>query len=140
MTKPIVVVIEEPTEEHRLAVLEPLGAFNNAQAGPVGMRPVAIMLNDASGRSVGGLWGHTAYDWMFVQYLAVPEACRGQDLGTCLMLQAEQLARMRGCIGIWLDTFSFQALGFYKKLGYSVFGVIEDYPIGHQRLFLSKRL
>jgi len=97
------------------------------------------MLKDASGKSIGGLWGHTGCDWMFVQYLAVPEACRGQDLGTSLMLRAEQLARTRGCIGVWLDTFSFQTPGFYKKLGYSVFGGIEDHPVGHQRIFLNKR-
>ncbi len=136
---PTIVMIDEPTEEDRLAVLEPLTEFNTAQAGPVDMRPVAIMLKDASGKSIGGLWGHTAYDWMFVQYLSVPEACRGQGFGTSLMLEAEQLARTRGCIGVWLDTFSFQAPGFYRKLGYSVFGGVEDYPVGHQRIFLSKR-
>jgi len=136
---PIIVMIDEPTEEDGLAVLKPLNEFNTAQAGPVDMRPVAIMLRDATGKSIGGLWGHTAYDWMFVQYLAVPEACRGQDFGTSLMLRAEQLARARGCIGVWLDTFSFQAPGFYEKLGYSVFGGIENYPAGHRRLFLHKR-
>ena len=56
---PAIVIIDEPTEEDRLAVLEPLSEFNNAQAGPVNMRPVAIMLKDASGKSIGGLWGHT---------------------------------------------------------------------------------
>src|SRR6516165_7091346 len=39
----------------------------------------------------------------------------------------------------WLDTFSFQARGFYEKLGYEEFGRL-DYPPGHHRHFLRKRL
>jgi hypothetical protein len=46
----------------------------------------------------------------------------------------------RGCHGVWLDTFTFQARGFYERLGYSVFGAIEDYPPGHSRHFLKKDL
>jgi hypothetical protein len=39
-----------------------------------------------------------------------------------------------------LDTFSFQARGFYEKLGYCVFGTLDDYPPGHSRFYLTKRL
>jgi hypothetical protein len=41
---------------------------------------------------------------------------------------------------VWLDSFSFQAPGFYRRLGYAEFGVVEDYPPGHTRHFLKKRL
>ena len=50
----------------------------------------------------------------------------------------EQEAKERGCIGVHLDTFSFQALPFYQKLGYEVFGEIEDHPIGHTRHYVKK--
>ena len=53
---------------------------------------------------------------------------------------AEEIARARGCIGIRLDTMSFQAPAFYRRLGYSEFGRIEDYPPGHTRLWFMKRL
>lgn len=56
------------------------------------------------------------------------------------MRLAEEEAVRRGCLGAWLDTFSFQARGFYERLGYSVFGVIEGYPPGHSRFFLKKTL
>ena len=56
------------------------------------------------------------------------------------MRTAEEVARERGCAGIWLDTFSFQARGFYEKLGYTVFGRIDDYPPGQSRFWLRKHL
>ena len=65
---------------------------------------------------------------------------RGAGLGRQLLQRAEAIARERGCHGLWLDTFSFQARGFYEKLGFSLFGEIEDYPPGHSRFFLRKRL
>jgi hypothetical protein len=39
-----------------------------------------------------------------------------------------------------LDTMSFQALDFYLKLGYTVFGRLDDLPEGHSRIFLKKAL
>ena len=55
------------------------------------------------------------------------------------MGDAEARALERGCHSAWVDTFSFQAPGFYPKLGYTVFGEL-DYPPGHKRIFLQKRL
>jgi len=121
-------------------VLEALHAHNHAAGPPTDIQPVAILVNDDDGNPVGGLYGRMFYDWLFVEYLAIPIEMRGQDIGTALMTQAEELARAQGCIGIWLDTFTFQARGFYEKLGYRVFGELEDYPRDAARYFLSKRL
>jgi ribosomal protein S18 acetylase RimI-like enzyme len=56
------------------------------------------------------------------------------------MAEAERIAIDRQCEGIWLDTFSFQAPGFYAKLGFERFGLIKDFPPGQSRHFLMKRL
>jgi len=61
-------------------------------------------------------------------------------MGSQLMRMAEDLAREKECVGIWLDTFSFQAPAFYQKMGYSELGQIVDYPPGHRRHFFQKRL
>jgi GNAT superfamily N-acetyltransferase len=45
----------------------------------------------------------------------------GKVVGKALMAQAENIARANGCIGLWLDTYEFQARGFYEKLGFEVF-------------------
>jgi hypothetical protein len=49
-------------------------------------------------------------------------------------------AILRGCHSAFLDTFSYQARPFYEKLGYEVFGTLNDYPRGHQRFYMQKRL
>ena len=133
-------IAEQPTLDDREAVLAPLRAYNERMAGPAHSEPLAILLRDEDGNSVGGLWGRSGYDWLFIEYLAVPEALRGQRMGSALIAEAERVARARGCCGVWLDTFAFQARGFYEKLGFSVFGTLEDHPRGSRRYFLSKRL
>ena len=133
-------VPEQLSDEDRDAVIAPLRAYNIDRAGDPRTRPVAILLTDDAGQHVGGLWGKCSYDWMFIEFLAIPEAHRGADHGTALMRRAEELARAQDCIGIWLDTYSFQARGFYEKMGFSLCGEIADHPVGEKRFFLSKRL
>jgi len=133
-------IIAEPCDADREAILAPLVAHNEAMVGPTERHTIAIVLRDEAGAIAGGLWGMTGFRWLFVQYLAVPPALKGQGLGRSLMLAAEGEARRLGCIGLWLDTFSFQARGFYEKLGYRVIGQIDDFPPGEVRFFLSKRI
>ena len=135
-----IVVVEEPGEDERATVLETLIRYNEMAGPPTELEPVAILLEDADGAAVGGLYGRILYDWLFVELLAIPEELRGHGFGTALMAQAEAIARARGCIGIWLDTYTFQARPFYEKLGFAVFGIIEDFPKGEACQFMSKRL
>nr|WP_199047718.1 GNAT family N-acetyltransferase [Dyella sp. ASV24] len=131
--------IDEPAAADREAIAAPLLAYNLSKVPTLDIQPLVIALRDEHGHTVGGLWGETALDWLHVDLLAVPESMRGQDVGTALLQRAEQMARERGCVGAWLDTFAFQARGFYEKLGYTVFGEIPDHPVGGARYFLHKR-
>ena len=101
-------IAEEPTDAIRDAILGPLITFNAENGYPADPWPVAITL-ESEGKIVGGLWGKTVYDWLFIDYLVVPSSVRGQDLGSQLMATAERLAAERGCVGSWLTTFTFQA-------------------------------
>ena len=67
----------------------------------------------------------------------VPWDCVGY--GRSLLAKAEAEAKARGCLNAHLDTFDFQALGFYERLGYRIFGKLAGYPGSHTRLFLEKR-
>ena len=101
-------------------------------------QPLGVFVRDA-GAIVAGLTGETYGGWLFVKYLWVRDDLRGGGVGRELMAQAEKRAFDRGCHSAWLDTFSFQARGFYKKLGYEEFGTL-DYPPDHKRHFMRKRL
>jgi hypothetical protein len=59
-------------EETRQAVLAPLVEYNDSKAGASGYGPLAVLVKDAEGAVVGGLWGGTAYGWLFTQLLVVP--------------------------------------------------------------------
>jgi GNAT superfamily N-acetyltransferase len=124
----------------RMAIAKPLIAYNAAQTGISDYRPLAVVVRDDAGEVIGGLWGRTVYGWLYVELLVVPEALRGRDVGTALMDRAEEEAVTRGCRAAWLDTFSFQARGFYEKRGYRCFGELHDYPPGFSRLFMAKNL
>lgn len=133
-------VQEKPSATDRQAVLTPLIAYNVGQVGDPRFQPISILLTDDDGNQVGGLFGAIFYDWMSVELIAVPEQHRGEGYGTKLMDRAEEVARANNCVGIWLDTFEFQARGFYEKLGFELFGELPNHPKGHKRFFLHKCL
>lgn len=123
----------------RNGILAPLVEYNVQRTQRHDHRPLVVAVEDTRGAVLGGLWGQTAYDWLYVQLLVVPEALRGRGLGSNLMTRAEDEARRRGCHSAWLDTFEFQARGFYERLGYECFAELPDYPVGG-RHFMKKAL
>jgi GNAT superfamily N-acetyltransferase len=121
------------------AIFRALDASSAPVIGPTRPQLLVIALRDEDGRVAGGLWGATAFGWLHVQMLFVPERLRGHGLGARLMASAEAEARARGCLGAHVDAFSFQAAPFYRRLGYAPFGVLHDFPPGHDRVFFCKR-
>ena len=129
------------TEAERSGILNPLLAHNLANGGDDAHETFAQLLRDPdSNQVIGGLYGKVSYRWLLIDLVSVPESMRGQGIGVRLMHMAEEVAKKKHCTGIWLETFSFQAPGFYRKLGYSEFGRLADYPPGHTRLYFQKRL
>lgn len=134
-----IAVEDNPTQEDIRTFIKNLVDYNASQVGEDVSYPIAIFIRDSEGKIVGGLVGKTSWEWMLVSHLWVSETLRFQGYGRELMLTAEAEAKKRGCHHSYLDTFSFQALGFYQKIGYQIFGILEDFPRGHQRYFLQKR-
>ncbi len=124
----------------RQLILAPLVEYNASQAGPSQGRPVVIAIANDEGAVVGGLWGHTGYGWLFTQLLVVPSSLRGRGVGSEIMRMAEDESVKRGCSDAWLDTFEFQARGFYEQIGYACFAELPNYPTGHSRFFMKKAL
>ncbi|WP_339488398.1 GNAT family N-acetyltransferase [Pseudomonas sp. EL_65y_Pfl2_R95] len=133
--------VQNPSTAQVEAILKPLRTHNRAKAGDPKPENLALLIRDEqSDEVIGGLNGQIFYRWLFIELLAVPEQTRGQGMGKRLMDMAEELAREKECVGIWLDTFDFQAPDFYKALGYTEFGQLEDFPPGHKRYYFKKHL
>ena len=141
MVQPKLIVVEHPGHEHRDEIFRLLLDYNTSKIGPAVVEPLAIALQDPeSDAIIGGLWGESYYDWLFINFLIVPDKFRKCGIGSALMKKAEEIAANRGCLGIRLDTFSFQAPGFYEKLGYRIYGRLVNHPKGHERIYYFKEL
>ena len=114
--------------------------FNLQQAGDTQHKQLCYVLRAPDQKIAGGLIGATYWNWFYIELLFVNEELRGRGYGHRLLEFAEDEARQRGAKNVYLDTFSFQAPGFYKKHGYHVFGKLQDFPPGHQRYFFTKQL
>jgi ribosomal protein S18 acetylase RimI-like enzyme len=119
--------------------------INRYNIATTGIRPaddilLSILVRDQAGAIVAGIWGWTWGGCCEIRTLWVYEQLRGQGLGQRLLAAAEQEALRRGCRQMLLDTHSFQAPGFYQRFGFEIVGTIEDYPVGHCKYYLRKRL
>ena len=117
-----------------------LGVEVGDRLGPRDERPFSILARDGSGAVVAGLNGVSHWRWLYVRHLYVAPGWRGQGLGGRLLAEAEQAARARGCVGVYLDTFEESAAVFYERRGFVRHGRIENFPVGAARIFLSKAL
>ena len=119
---------------------ERLWDFNRSTTGVFDGNGLALAYRDTNGELIAGLAGHTWGGTCEVGQLWVRPEDRGRGLGRKLLQSAEQEARRRGCHQVFLMTHSFQAPGFYRKLGYAEVGRMEDYPKGHAKLTSHKAL
>lgn len=124
--------------------IEALGRGLTEHALPVtgvaGFRPIAVFARDRQGTLVGGVQGLVNWTWLHVALLWVAAEARHRGLGSRLLDAIEAAGRERGCTMAHLDTFSYQARPFYERHGYELFATLDDYPVGHQRFFLRKKL
>ena len=133
-------VTAEASKEDYQTIWDGLVAYNLQFVPPDGHETLYVFLRRADQTLAGGLLGGTAWGWLYVSILWLDAGVRRMGYGSQLLAAAEQEALRRGCSHVNLDTMSFQALGFYEKHGYSVWGVLEDFPPGFKRYFLRKDL
>jgi GNAT superfamily N-acetyltransferase len=91
-------------------------------------------------RAIGGLIGKIYWNWLDAELVWVEAAFRRAGVGRAVMRKAEQTARGRGLTGICLWTASWQAPGFYRKLGFAQFAEFDDFPPGNKRFGFRKYL
>lgn len=127
-------ITEQDEKEIRQGLLE----YNLSRIEDKHPKDLGVFLKDTSGCKSAGLTGFTHGNWLVVKYLWVSEGLRGQDIGSKILKKAEETAKARGCKYAFLDTFSFQAPGFYRKNEYKEVFALEEYPLTGKRHYLVK--
>ena len=132
-----IVYAEEPAWE---TIGGAIHHYNNQQAGDSNGQNLCFVLQSPEGEVMGGVIGETHWNWLYISLMWVREDLRSKGYGRQLLTFAENEGRQRGANRAYLDTFSFQAPDFYRKLGYEVFGELREFPPGHQRYYMVKDL
>ncbi len=129
-----------PSEEDKQEIYEELLKYNLKHLENIDVKELGVFLQNEEGIKVAGLIGKTHGNWLTIDYLWVHESLRGNDIGSEIINKAEMESKSRGCKYAFLNTFSFQAEGFYLKLGYKKVFSLEDYPVIGKRHYFVKEL
>ena len=136
--------IYSPSEEEVRSGM-PLGRrlreFNYRHVGEYPeSKPIWLNAKDANGSVVGGLRGLVVLYWLRIELLWVEEGLWRMGLGSKLLAEAESKARLLGASNSGVETFEWQAPGFYRKQGYAEATRVEDYVRGYHLSFMRKTL
>jgi len=107
-----------------------LGVANDAAAPLHEVRPLCCFARTASGQVLGGAVGRTWGACCELQQLWVEPEQRRLGIGSRLVREFERHAEARGCRTFYLYTFSFQAPGLYRALGYASAFELRGFPHG----------
>jgi ribosomal protein S18 acetylase RimI-like enzyme len=101
---------------------------------------IVLTIKDENGLVRGGIIGAICWNWLEIYSLYLDEEIRKSGYGTKLLVAIEEIASEKQCDFIKLDTLSFQALEFYEKHGYKVFGTLDNVGREHKHYYLKKDL
>ncbi|AUI87739.1 GNAT family N-acetyltransferase [Vibrio azureus] len=132
--------VAKPSDEEFETLKFGLNGFNEFYTGLLYRETVSSFVKDNNDKTVGGILGEIKWGWLYVQGLWIYEPLRSKGLGAELLNHLEEFALSKGIRNYRLETTSFQALGFYKKHGYEVFGQLDDMPPGYTSFFLKKQI
>lgn len=132
-----VIVDYEPTEADNAAVREGILAFNEKRLGERD-KLFSIFLKNDLGKVFGGIQAFLGTESIYIDVLWVDENLQTRGYGTKLLYAAEKEAIKNGCTFSLIDTWDFQAEGFYLKKGYERIGELKNYWLGHSKIFLRK--
>ena len=131
-------VIKPAGEAGEAAVNAGLRAYNRTFVSDTA--DLSLVVEDGAGQIIGGCDAFRMGELALLDVLWVAEPRRGTGLGACLLAQLEQDAARQGAKRLELNTFGFQAPGFYEKLGYRRFGTVEPAVGEYGHYFYVKEL
>lgn len=84
-------------------------------------RELTVQCRGGNGQVLAGVSGWTWAEAAGIGMVWVDPAERGAGLGSRLMDAFEQEARARGCLRVFVTSFTFQAPALYERRGYREF-------------------
>lgn len=136
-------VIEPCEKENIKKIIEGINIYNLSKVAALAdiWTPLEFVIKDNNGNEIAGILAGIGYwNGLEIKILWVNETYRHKGLGSKLLKHTEAIAKVKGATVSMLDTFDFQAEAFYLKNGYETIGEIKDFPKGHQRIYLTKKL
>ena len=115
-------------------------SYNLSKREVAESEPLNLYVEDEHGEIMAGLVAETFGNWLEIEYLFVKDDLRGQGIGSQLLQRAESEAKKRNCRFAFVNTYQFQAPGFYQKQGYKEVFTLKDYPYTGQRHYYQKNL
>lgn len=133
--------IEEATPQAYRILGDGLDGYNRtASRRQTNTSEFIVALRDDQAALVGGILANVYLQALFIEWLWISEQMRGTGYGRRLMDCVEAEGRQSGAVMAYLDTFDFQAPGFYEKRGYRNFGTLPYEHLGLKRFYLTKEL
>lgn len=121
-------------------LVERIYEFNSKVTGYFDGMLLGARVQNSDGEMIAGLTGYTWGGCAKISHLWVSESQRRRGLGAALLHAAEAEALRRGCAQVVLSTHSFQAPGFYERMGYQSRYAVEGRPRGYSNILFVKSL
>lgn len=128
----------EPNPQDKQLMSEGMLKHHASQGHPRKTNTFSILLKDSNGILKGVVVASILWNGMHIDTLWVDVTIRNQKWGSKLMKLVEKEGRSRGATVAYTDTFTWQAPGFYEKMGYSLYGKIDNFPPGNSLSYFSK--
>jgi ribosomal protein S18 acetylase RimI-like enzyme len=136
-------ILNDLQDPEKIQIVKALVDYNKQETAHLGeneLRTFQLHARSDAGELTGGVIAIGFCGTLDVKSLVVFEKFRGNGIGKSLMRKVESLAIKSGYDQLNLDTFSFQALDLYEKLGFEIIGQYEDDKRGISRYYLKKVL
>lgn len=126
--------------EDKKIMVDGMLSYHASKGHPRKTEVYSILLKDKENKVRGTMIVSFLWNGMHIDSLWVDESLRNQSWGSKLMKVAEEEGVRRKCTIAYTDTFTWQAPKFYEKLGYQVYGKLENFPEGNSLLYFVKKL
>lgn len=132
--------IDEPKQDLLNLIYKGLDKHAVSIMGYSSFEQSGFIIHDENKKTIAALVGILMYGVFYIKLLWVDEKHRKCGLGSQLMAAAEAHAKKNNCTYITVDTFSWQGVEFYQKLGFKNEFIYDGYDNDSQFYFFRKKL